>query len=131
VLTITALALVTILGLIVAALSLWGIAQPARLIRFVQIVMAERYGIWVAVLVRLLLGAAMIVCAPASRYPTSFTVLGWIAVIAAIGLALVGRDGMRRIVTWIDRFPPWLVRLALLVGLVFGLFLVNGALAGV
>ncbi|MGD8340072.1 MAG: hypothetical protein PVH89_04785 [Gammaproteobacteria bacterium] len=123
------LATVTILGIIVGALSLWGIAQPAKLIRFVQTVMEQRSGVYVAVFVRLLLGAALIICASVSRFPTTFMVLGWIAVIAALGLALIGPQGMRRVVGWFDRFPPLFVRLWLLLGLGFAGFLVYGALA--
>ena len=127
-LTTIALAIVTILGFIVAALSLWGMLLPIRLISFVQTAMEHPAGIYVAVLVRLLLGAALIVCAPVSLFPTTFMVLGWIAVIAAIGLALIGRNGMRGIVRWFDRFPPLFVRFWVLFGVAFGVFLVYGVL---
>jgi hypothetical protein len=79
----------------------------------------------------LLLGAALIACAAVSRFPTTFMVLGWIAVIAAIGLALMGRERMRRFVAWFDSSPPVLIRIWLLFGLGFGVFLVYGALATV
>lgn len=123
--------MVTIVGLVVGALSLWGMVAPTKLIRLVQRVMEQRSGIYVAISMRLLLGVALIVCASVSRFPTTFMVLGWIAVIAAIGLALIGRAGMRRLVTWFDRFPPLFVRLWLVLGLVFGVFLVYGALGTV
>jgi hypothetical protein len=120
-------AFVTLLGIVIGLLSLWGLVAPRRLLRLVRGVMEHRAGIYGAVFARLLLGAALIVCASVSRYPTTFMVLGWIAVAAALGLALIGRRNMRRLVAWFDQFPPTFVRLWLLIGFGFGVFLIHGA----
>ncbi len=125
--TALAQALVSLLGIIVGLLSLWGIAAPTRLIKMVQHVMEQRSGIYIAEFVRLLLGVALIVSASAARYPKTFMVLGGIAILAALGLALMGREGMRRVVGWFDHLPPPFVRLWLVFGLAFSGILVYGA----
>ena len=67
--------------------------------------------------------------APASIFPIAFQVLGSIAIVAAVALAVAGRERIRRfIVWWSERFSTSIVRLWLLFGLAFGAFLVYGVL---
>ena len=113
-------------GVLVCALSGWGILAPQRLVQMVSAVMATNWGIHVAVAVRLLLGSALILAAPASRFPSVFQILGWIAIAAAVVLALMGRDRLRRLVSWFERFSPFMTRVWLVFGLAFGGFLIYG-----
>ena len=115
-------------GALVCVLSAWGIFSPARLIAMVGGAMARPWGIYVAVIVRLLLGAALILAAPASRFPTAFEVLGWIAIAAAVALLLIGRAPMRGLVAWFSRLPGAAVRAWLVIGFAFGLFLIYGVI---
>lgn len=114
------------LGISVCVLSAWGIYTPARLVKLVSGVMDHGSGIYFAVIVRLLLGLALIIVAPDSRFPLTFEVLGWIAIIAAVGLALMGRNRVRRFIGWFERFSLAIVRLWLLFGIAFGGFLIYG-----
>lgn len=113
-------------GGIVCLLSAWGIFVPKRLVRVVANVMERKPGIYVAIVVRVLLGLALIICASSSRFPHVFEVLGWIAIVAAVGLAVMGRARLHRFVAWFERFPDMLIRLWLLFGFAFGGFLVYG-----
>ena len=119
--------IVGVFGVVIAALSLWGIFVPNKLTSMVQGVMAKPSGLYVAVAVRLVLGAALIVAAPQSKFPTTFLVLGWIAIAAAVGLPLVGRARISALLGWFVRMPSVMIRLWLLFGLAFGAFLVYGA----
>ena len=107
----------------------WGMFAPQKLVTLVRSVTEQHWGIYFAVVVRLVLGAALIIVAPASQFPVVFRVLGWIAIAAAVVLAVMGRERIRRlIVSWIGRLSAPIVRLWLLFGMAFGGFLVYGVL---
>lgn len=113
-------------GVVVCALSLWGSVAPARMMTLVYGVLDKDWGIHLAVIIRLLLGTALIIAAPASRFPRIFEILGWITVVAAIGIVLMGRARLRRFVGWFQRLSPAMIRTWLLFGIAFGAFLVYG-----
>jgi len=113
-------------GAMIGILCLWGLVAPTALIRFVQSVVENPSGLVGAVVVRIVLGAALITAAQVSAFPMTFTVLGWIAICAAIGLLIMGQRGMRRVVGWVDRLTPLWIRIWLAAGLVFAAFLILG-----
>ena len=110
-------------------LAAWGIFAPDKLKSSVTSAMDKYWGIYVAVVFRLALGLALIVVAPASRYPVVFRVLGLLTIIAAIVVALMGRERIQRFLKWFsERFSAPIVRLWLLFGMAFAGFLVYGVL---
>ena len=120
---------VLILGVTIVVFAGWGIYSPERLMAFATSTMDQRWGIYVAVGVRLVLGAAMIGVAPASSFPIVFQTLGLIAIVAAVALGVAGRDRIREfLVWWTRRFSASINRLWLLLGIGFGAFLVYGVL---
>jgi hypothetical protein len=121
--------IVLVIGVTVVALSGRGIIAPEKLMMFVTSAMDTYWGIYIAVIVRLLLGAALIIVAPASLFPIVFQTLGVIAIVAAIALVLMGRERIRQFITWMsEQFSAPIVRLWLLFGMAFGGFLVYGIL---
>ena len=121
--------IVLLLGVTIFVLSGWGILAPDKLITLVTSTMDRRWGIYIAVIVRLVLGAALIGAAPSTSFPIAFQVLGWIAIVAAAVLVVVGRERLHKfIVWWSEQFSASLIRLWLLFGLAFGAFLVYGVL---
>jgi hypothetical protein len=114
-------------GALIVVASLWGMIAPRALIGAVRRMAANTAGLGLAVGIRIVLGAALITAAQVSRFPTSFTVLGWIAIAAAIGLLIIGRGRMSRLVGWVSRWSPTAIRVWLVLGLLFGAFLVLGA----
>jgi hypothetical protein len=118
--------IIVVMGILVCVYSGWGIFAPQRLMQMVSGVMAKDWGIHAAVAVRLLLGSALIIAAPASRFPLIFQILGWVAIAAAVVLALMGRDRLRRFVSWFERISPLMMRVWLVFGLAFGGFLIYG-----
>lgn len=117
---------VLLFGVVLVALSVWGLVVPARVLSMVEGVMGRPRGMWIAVGARVVLGAALIIAAPRSMFPTTFLVLGWVALIAAVVLPLVGRARIHGLVTWLERMPPPLVRVWLVLGMAFGAVLVYG-----
>jgi hypothetical protein len=116
------------LGVVVFALSLWGLLVPDKLMKLVMGAVDEDWGIHVAVVVRLVFGAALVIAAPGSRFPLIFEVLGWLAIVAAVVIVLVGRERLRRFVALFKGMSPLLIRIWLLFGAAFGAFLVYGVL---
>ena len=121
--------IVLVVGVTVIVLAGWGMFAPGKLMMLVTSGMDQYWGIYIAVTVRLVMGVALISVAPASLFPITFQVLGSIAIVAAVALAVAGRERIRRfIVWWSERFSTSIVRLWLLFGLAFGAFLVYGVL---
>ncbi|WP_428099922.1 hypothetical protein [Candidatus Rariloculus sp.] len=117
--------IVGIFGGVIVVLSIWGIVVPNKLIAMVKGVMTKPSGLWFAVGVRLVLGAAMIGAAPLSMFPTAFRVIGWIVIAAAIALPVVGRANINALLGWFEGGAPLLIRSWLVVGVAIGAFLVH------
>ena len=110
--------IVLVIGVTVIVLAGWGIFAPEKLMTFVTSAMDKRWGIYIAVIVRLVLGSALIIVAPASLFPIVFQAFGVIAIVAAIALVLMGRERIRRFITWwSERFSAPIVRLWLFFGM--------------
>ena len=121
--------IVLVFGATIAVAAAWGFFAPNKLMTFVSSTMDQPWGIVVAVVARLVLGAALIGVAPASAFPIVFQVLGALAIVAAVALAIAGRERVRRFMNWwIERFSASINRAWLLIGAAFGAFLVYGVL---
>jgi len=116
--------IVIIFGIAVGLLSIWGIIVPNKLIAMVSGVMSKPSGMYAAIVARLILGVALIISAPDSMYPAVFTVLGWITIVAAFVLPIMGRARIAALLGWFERTPKAAIRVWLLFGLMFGAFLV-------
>ena len=119
-------ALVLLLGGVVCALSVWGLFSPRRLLALVRQAVGRKSGVAFAVLLRLVLGVALIVSAGASRFPGAFLVLGVITLLAAVALPILGRDRLGALVGWFERTPPSAARAWLVLGIALGAFLIYG-----
>ncbi len=118
---------VLVAGIALCIFAAWGIYKPEKILQWVKWVMDQDWGIYVAVSVRLVLGLALISAAPGSRLPTAFLILGWIAIVAAMVGALMGRERLRRFTNWwFERFSPPTIRLWVLFAMGFGSFLIYG-----
>ena len=53
-----------------------------------------------AVVVRVLIGAALIIYAAESKYPTAILILGWVSIAAAAVLGLIGRTNFKKLMSW-------------------------------
>ena len=120
--------LVLVFAIAIGVACIISLYSPDRLMRFVQTEWDKPWTMYVAVVVRLILGAALIYAAPASRFPGVFTALGGIAIVAAIAVPIAGRKRIGVLLEWFAESPPLFVRLWLLFGLVFCGFLVYGIL---
>jgi hypothetical protein len=118
---------VLIVGITICTLAVWGMYAPQKLVQWTKEIMDEDWVIYFAVIIRLLLGIALIIAGPDSRFPLVFLILGWVIIIAAVAAVFIGRERLRRFVDWwFERFSPLGIRLWLLLAIAFGGFLIYG-----
>lgn len=120
--------IVLVLGLAVLVLSAWGIVNPDNLMKSVTSVLDQKWGLYFGIIVRLILGAALIIAAPNSSFPLVFGALGWVAILAALVLAVMGRRNIQKLIAWFEQLPTRMIRVWLLFGMAFGGFLIVGIL---
>lgn len=118
---------VLLLGGIIVVLAGWGVVRPGQLMALVSSVLNRQWGIYFGAGIRLVLGAALLIAAPASRFPVGFEVLGWAAILAALGLFVMGQNATRKLIAWFEQLSRPVLRLWLLFGVAFGAFLVYSA----
>ena len=85
---------VLLFGVVVSLMSLYGIAKPGKLIDLVTKFWHKPAGMPAAVATRVVLGLCLIFAAAGSQFPTTFQVLGAIALLAAVFIVLVGKARM-------------------------------------
>ena len=105
----------------------WGINSPNKLVRWMTGMMDEDGLIYYAVIARVVLGLALIIAAPDSQYQMAFLILGWVTIVAAVAIAIVGRTRLRRFINWcFEQITPLMIRLWLVFAIAFGGFLIYG-----
>ena len=118
--------IIVLFGITMCAVCVLSIYSPNRLVKVVKTVGGKNWGIFVAIIVRLLLGMVLILLAPDTRFPVIFMVLGALFILSAIIIQFVGRKRINLLMTWIERLPPLSIRLWLLLGIAFGSLLIYG-----
>lgn len=77
-----------------------------------------------AVIIRLVLGVFMILESNVSRFPQIIEVIGWISIIAAIVLGVIGRRYFNSLMKWALSLSQPLGRIGGIIAMGFGAFLV-------
>lgn len=81
-----------------------------------------------AVVVRIIIGVALIMTAAESKYPTTLLILGWVSIVAASVFAIMGRTNFKRLMAWALSLAPSLGRIGGLLAILLGGFLIHAAL---
>jgi hypothetical protein len=86
---------------------------------------SDKIGLYVlAVVVRLVLGAFLVIQAGASKFPHVIEFIGWLSIIAAVVLAVIGRKNFSKLMAWaLSKVKTW-GRLSGLLAMALGAFLV-------
>ncbi len=77
-----------------------------------------------AVVVRLVLGVLLIYLSDVSKFPLLILAIGWISIIAAISLAVIGRNNFKSLMYWALSFQKPVGRIGGFIAMCFGSFLV-------
>ena len=114
--------IVSIFGILIILIGVMGIAKPQRLIDFFE----HWHGptrFWIAILVRVVLGVALLAVAPTCRLPMFVRILGVISLVAALGILILGRARLDSFIRW-WLMRPALIRFSAIVAVAFGVLLV-------
>ncbi len=117
------LELIALFGVLIIFACAYGIANPQGLVRLVE-QFAGFGGYLVAIVVRLVLGAAAILAAPASLLPVFLHIVGGISLLAALALIMMGGRGFERLIRWVAGWESRLLRAGLVLGMLFGVALI-------
>ena len=115
-----------IIQLFVIAIGLaciYGLAFPQKLMSQVDAIWQKKSGMYIAISVRLILGLHLIAIAPFSKFPIVLKLLGYLAIIAAIAIPIIGRERIDKLLKWFEQSPHYIIRLWLMLGLAFVGFL--------
>jgi len=77
-----------------------------------------------AVVVRLVLGALLIYQSNISKFPFVIEVIGWLSIVAAIFLAVMGRRNFNRLMSWALSLSKPFSRVGGILAVAFGAFLI-------
>jgi len=77
-----------------------------------------------AVVVRLVLGALLIYQSGISKFPIAIEIIGWLSIVAAISLAVIGSRNFKRLMSWALSLSKSFGRVGGIVAVVFGAFLI-------
>jgi len=80
-----------------------------------------------AVIVRILFGVALVIGASESKYPIVLQIFGWLLISVALVLGLIGRERFKRLIKWSVKLSLLIQRLAAILGILFGCFLIYAA----
>lgn len=117
------LQLVALFGILIILGSGYGLADPEALIRLVK-KFSSAGGYVIAIVVRVILGAAALLAAEASLLPVFLQIIGGLALLAAVSLLLMGRPRFEQLIRWVASFSAAVLRLWLTFGMLFGVALV-------
>ena len=107
-------------GLIVG-FSLYGLVLPRKLAALIHAGMTG-FGVWLAVVARLVLAVSLWYSAPVSQTPELFRIIAFFALLGAIILAVVPNRHLRAFVDRAAKWPLSRMRLPYLFGIVIGSF---------
>jgi hypothetical protein len=77
-----------------------------------------------AVVVRIVLGALLICQSNISKFPFVIEVIGWLSIVAAIFLAVMGRRNFNRLMSWALSLSKPFGRVGGILAVAFGAFLI-------
>ena len=115
------------LALAIAALGAVGVVAPGALLALVA-QMQSPAGLWLAAVLRIVLGAALYLAAPRSRAPTIFRVLGVVTVLAGVALPLLGVARFAALLGWWIAQGASVTRAWAAVAVAFGLLVAYGVI---
>jgi len=77
-----------------------------------------------AVVIRLVLGALLIYQSNISKFPFVIEVVGWLSIVAAISLVIMGRRNFNRLMSWALSLSRSIGRVGGIIAVAFGAFLI-------
>ena len=114
---------VKLFGLLMILLCIWGIVTPKALVGSVLRFWRHSSAMYLAVAIRIGLGILFIMVADQTSFPGVFNFLGYLMIIAAVLITLIGRERLDKFMQWWRDKPAIFIRTWLVFGLLFGVFI--------
>lgn len=114
---------ISIFAVLIMLLCVWGFVTPKSMMKWVLEIWRRPSTIYFAIAIRIGLGILFLVVADQTRFPEIFRFLGYLMIAAAALIAMLGRKRLDVFVKWWVDGSPALARLWLVLGLIFGWFL--------
>jgi len=85
----------------------------------------DKLGIYLAaVAVRLVIGVLLVIQSKQSGFPIAIEALGWLSIVAAIGIAIMGRRVFASLITWALKNFARFQRIGGIIAMIFGGFII-------
>ncbi|WP_068545320.1 hypothetical protein [Thalassotalea crassostreae] len=114
---------ISILGALIVFAGVLLVIKPLIIIGYLK---SHKDSLWLylsAIIVRVIVGYLLIVFAKHSIYPAAITVIGWIAVVAALAFLVMGRAKFTLLLTWLINSAMGYARLMGILAIIFGSFI--------
>ena len=115
--------LALVLGLIVSAIGMLGVAAPTLLLDFARSLQTAA-ALYAVAAIRIAFGTVLILAATGSRLPKTLRVLGALIVIGGLITPFIGVDGSRAMIEWVWDHGSVFMRAWAGVAVALGLFIV-------
>ena len=120
--------LIVLFGVLILAIALVILFRPALIIDQIQRYSHTLSMHLLAIVVRVILGIALLQYADHSKFPLVLQIIGWLSLAAAVVLAAIPRKRIGDLINWIlNRFGGH-IRIGALAALLFGVFLIYAVL---
>ena len=113
----------TVMGALISAIGLVGLAAPSLLLEFGQSLQTPA-ALYVVAAVRIVFGAVLVWVASVSRMPSTLRVLGVVIIVLGLFTPLFGVERSQGALNWFSSQGPLLVRALASVAIIFGLFII-------
>ncbi|WP_394172123.1 hypothetical protein [Thalassotalea litorea] len=120
-----ALFFVDIFAMLMIVMGVWIFAFPQPIYGYIERYRQALSTHVLAVVVRLLLGVALIWVATQSSFPMVFQILGSLSIIAALAFLIIGRQRFQSILKWALSIGPKYHHIAGLLAFILGVFLLS------
>ena len=117
--------IILLFGILIICMCAWGLVALKAMIEWVLKMWNRPWAIYFAISLRIALGVLFILAADQTRYPHVFNILGYLMIIAAIMIAVVGRKRLDKFIQWWVDSSPVFARVWLVFGMAFGAFIIH------
>ena len=114
-------------GVLMILAGVVGVLVPSAMIRFSEYAVRSSIGFFAAIAGRVVLGVIFLLAASDTRFPWVIGGLGALVLVAAVGLAVMGRSRIGEMAHQWAKRPAWILRGAYLLAIGFGAFLAYAA----
>jgi len=93
--------LTQLLAVLILVAGLIALIHPAIVLKYLAANKSTKATYVIAIIVRVVVGLLLVYLSNLSKFPFVISVIGWLFLISAAGLALLGHSGFKRLIAWV------------------------------